>query len=115
MKASLPHYFIGIPIPADIAEPIWEAAKKEPALSFKNGCTRMTIILRSFFSEPRMKNGLRNYRLCSQMLRRQRSRLPYSFSIWIFSATADSRECFTLSPNGMNCSLICGKKQNRLF
>jgi hypothetical protein len=24
-----------IPIPADIAEPIWEAAKKEPALSFK--------------------------------------------------------------------------------
>ncbi|AHK50223.1 RNA 2',3'-cyclic phosphodiesterase [Bacillus velezensis] len=35
MKASLPHYFIGIPIPADIAEPIWEAAKKEPVLTFK--------------------------------------------------------------------------------
>ncbi|MCC9021325.1 RNA 2',3'-cyclic phosphodiesterase [Bacillus nakamurai] len=35
MKASLPHYFIGIPIPADIAEPIWEAARKEPVLTFK--------------------------------------------------------------------------------
>lgn len=28
MRASLPHYFIGIPIPADIAEPIWEAYQK---------------------------------------------------------------------------------------
>lgn len=37
MKASLPHYFIGIPIPADIAEPIWEAAKRSRRYHSKMG------------------------------------------------------------------------------
>ncbi len=116
MKASLPHYFIGIPIPADIAEPIWEATKKEPVLTFKKWVHphdyHITLIFLGAADEERLA------KLSSPLADAcvgGCDRLPYSFSIWIFSATADSRECFTLSPNGMNSSLICGKNKTGCF
>ncbi len=46
MPDTRPHYFIGVPIPEGIANPIYRVAKNEPVLTFQNGCTRLTIILR---------------------------------------------------------------------
>ncbi|MCK8098512.1 RNA 2',3'-cyclic phosphodiesterase [Bacillus sp. 2CMS4F] len=35
MSDIRPHYFIGVPIPPEIANPIYQAAKSEPALTFQ--------------------------------------------------------------------------------